>query len=149
MPHEIFLRQPQADPAIVFNARGDVATIGAKPVRPETLVGPIRRRYRVSQALWYTIGIIETLLMFRFVLRFIGANTKAGFTQFIYTTSAPFAGAFENVIDPVRVDGSVFEGSLLLAMAVYALLAWGIVRLLIMSRPISDGEAEERLEVQQ
>src|SRR5690349_11446126 len=77
-------------------------TIGAKPIQAETVVGPIRRRFRSSQAVWYILGIIEMLLFFRFFLKLIGANESAGFTRLINGASLPFAGAFENVVQPIQ-----------------------------------------------
>lgn len=124
-------------------------TIHAKPVKPEKVVGPIRRRFRSSQAVWYILGVIEILLFFRFFLKLIGANEAAGFTQFIYGASFPFAGPFVNVVASIRTGNSTFEWSVLLAMAVYALIAWGVIKLLIMSKPVSDAEANTKLESQE
>ena len=125
------------------------ATIGAKPINPQSVVSPIRRRFRSSQAVWYILGAIEILLFVRFFLKFIGANESAGFTRFIYIISYPFAGAFVNVVKPSVVDKSVFEWSLLLAMVIYALIAWGVVKLLVLSKPISDQEAHSKLDSQE
>jgi hypothetical protein len=94
------------------------------------------------------LGIIEVLLAFRFVLRLFGANAGAGFTNFIYTLSYPFAAPFIAVFNTTQVAGSAFEWTTLLAMAVYWLLAVGIVRLLTMSRPVTRREARYKLEQQ-
>ena len=124
------------------------ATIGAKVINPQNVVSPIRLRFRSSQVLWYILGFIETLLVLRFVLKFIGANVTAGFTQFIYVISAPFAGSFMNVVGVSQVGQSVFDWSILLAMAIYALIAWGVIKIIVMSKPISDQEAHTRLDSQ-
>lgn len=128
---------------------GENPTISAKPIYPEVVVGPIRRRFRSSQAVWYVLGVIEVFLAIRFFLKLIGANESAGFTRFLYTISYPFAGPFINVVNFTQVDKSIFEWSMLLGMAIYALIAWGVVKLLVMSKPVSDSEAHTKLDSQE
>jgi len=122
-------------------------TIGAKPINAQAVVSPIRLRFRGSQIVWYILGVIEILLLLRFVLKFVGANASAGFTQFIYMASSPFAGSFSNVVNSSQVGKSVFDWSILLAIIIYALVAWGIVKLFVMSQPVSDQEAHNKLDV--
>lgn len=105
--------------------------------------------YRGTQIVWYILGILEALLAFRFLLRLFGANPAAGFTDFIYTLSYPFALPFQAVFSATRVSGSVFEWTTLLAMLVYWLAAIGILRLLVMSKSVSTPEAAVKLEVQE
>jgi hypothetical protein len=102
--------------------------------------------YRGIQIVWYITGLIEAILAFRFILKLLGANPAAGFSSFIYGMSYPFAVPFLNVFRITHVRGSVFEWTTLLAMLVYWLIAWGIVKLLLMSKPVSAAEAAEELE---
>jgi len=108
----------------------------------------VRPLYRGTQVVWYIFYVIETLLVFRFLLRLIGANPDAAFTQFIYALSLPFAGPFLYVVPAMQVAGSVFEWTTLLAMLVYWVLAWGIVRLFVMGKPVSRAEADVKLQKQ-
>lgn len=128
--------------------QGGEATIGAKPINAQSVVSPIRHRFRSSQVVWYLLGVIEILLALRFVLKFIGANVSAGFTQFIYVISSPLAGSFMNVVNPSQVGKSIFDWSILLAMIIYALVAWGVIKFLVMSKPVSDQEAHNKLDSQ-
>ena len=105
----------------------------------------IKPLYRAKQIIYYLLGLIEVLLILRFLLKLFGANAAAGFTAFIYTVSGVFAKPFLFVFGISQAQGSVFEWSTLLAMAVYALVAWLIVRGLIMIRPMTTEEAERRL----
>lgn len=123
-------------------------TIGAKPISAQSVVNPIRLRFRGSQVVWYLLGLVEVILMIRFILELIGANQFAGFTRFIQAISFPFAGPFVNVVGSSRFGQGVFDWSLLLAALVYALVAWGLVKLLVMSKPVSDQEADSNLEDQ-
>ena len=93
----------------------------------------------------YLFGLLEILLAFRFVLKLTGANAAAGFTSFIYGTTAIFTAPFRAVFPTTAVSGSVFEWTTLLAIAVYALLGWGIAKLFVMSRTVSTPEAAQKL----
>lgn len=79
-------------------------------------------------------GVLEVLLAFRFVLKLLGANPSSGFVDFIYNLSAifvaPFTGIFNTSLANGAVTTSVFEPATLVALIVYALLAWGIVTLI-------------------
>jgi hypothetical protein len=102
--------------------------------------------YRGTQIVWYILGVLEMLLTFRFVLRLLAANPHAGFSSFIYTVSYPFATPFLNVFRATKVEGGVFEWTTLLAMFVYWLIAWGIVKMFFMSKTISTTEAATKLD---
>ncbi len=102
--------------------------------------------YRGTQVVWYILGLIEVLLAFRFGLRLLAANPEAGFSRFIYTISYPFAAPFLKVFNASKVDSGVFEWTTLLAMFVYFLIAWGIVKLFFMSKTVSTTEAAAKLD---
>ena len=104
--------------------------------------------YRGTQIVWYVLGIIEVLLVFRFALRLFGANPDAGFTSFIYGATYVFAAPFLSVFRITEIGGSVFEWTTLLAMLVYAILAYGIVKLLLLGKTVSTPEAAVKLNAQ-
>jgi len=105
--------------------------------------------YRGTQIVWYVLGLLEALLAFRFVLKFLAANPDAGFTQLIYGVTYIFAAPFLNVFRVTRVEGSVFEWTTLLAMFVYWLVALGIIKLFLMSKTVSTPEAAAKLDKQE
>ncbi len=107
-----------------------------------------RPLYRGTQVVWYIVGILEALLGFRFVLKLLAANPNAGFTDFIYSITYPFAAPFLNVFRVARVEGNVLEWTTLLAMLVYWLIAWAIIRLFVMSKSVSTPEAAAKLDEQ-
>lgn len=109
----------------------------------------IRPLYRGAQVVWYILAVIEVLLGVRFLLRLLAANPTAGFTKFIYGVSGVFAGPFLAVFRASRAQGNVFEWSTLLAMAVYALIAYLIVKAIVMSKPVSTMEADSKLNAQE
>lgn len=104
--------------------------------------------YRSTRFIWYIFYIIETLLALRFFLKLLGANPAAGFSTFIYKTSHFFVSPFQYVFGAPSVGQSVFEVSTLLALVVYWLAAWGIVKLIVMNRDVSPNEADANLEAQ-
>lgn len=105
--------------------------------------------YRGTQIVWYILGLLETLLLFRFVLKLLAANSGAGFTKLIYGSTNIFVAPFNNVFRMTRVEGSVFEWTTLLAMLVYWLIALGIIRLFLMGKTVSTPEAAVKLDRQE
>jgi hypothetical protein len=105
--------------------------------------------YRGTQVVWYILGLIEVLLAFRFVLKLLGANPAAGFSNFIYDVTYIFAAPFLNVFNITRVAGSSVEWTTILAMFVYWVLAMGIIRLFLMGKTVSTPEAAVKLDRQE
>lgn len=79
---------------------------------------------------YFLFGLIQVVLALRFVMLLLGANQDAGFVQMIMALSAPFMAPFIAVFGTTVMNGSVFEWSALLAVVMYALLAWGVVALI-------------------
>lgn len=102
--------------------------------------------YRGAQTVWYILGVLEALLAFRFVLKLLAANPNAGFSSFIYGVTYPFVAPFLAVFKVSRVEGNVLEWTTLLAMFVYWLIAWAIIKLFIMGKPVSTTEAAVKLD---
>jgi hypothetical protein len=105
--------------------------------------------YRGTQIIWYILGFIEIILLFRFVLKFLGANPDAGFSSFIYAITFVFASPFISVFRVTYVEGSIVEWTTLLAMFVYWVIAAGIVKLFLMGKTVSTPEAAVKLDNQE
>jgi len=92
----------------------------------------------LGNIVWYILGIVEILLAFRFVLKLLGANPNSGFVDFIYSVSGILTAPFDNIFNVASTKSgdihAVFEPSILVAAAVYALIAWGIVKLVNINR---------------
>jgi hypothetical protein len=84
---------------------------------------------RLVQAVWLVFGIIEGLLAIRFLLLLLGANRANDFAQLILGVSSPFVAPFFGLFGTPALGGSVFELHTLVAMLVYLLLAWVVVKL--------------------
>ncbi len=84
--------------------------------------------YRLRQGIYILFGFIEVLLAIRFILRLFGANAQAGFAQLIYGVTGPLVAPFQGLFGTVQSDASVLESASLVALVVYALVAWLIVK---------------------
>ncbi|MBX4205295.1 MAG: YggT family protein [Candidatus Doudnabacteria bacterium] len=91
----------------------------------------------LARFIWTILGIINALLAIRFILKLLAANPAAGFTNFIYAVTSPLVAPFQGVIRTSSAGGSTFEWFTLLAMVIYWLVAWAIVRLATVSRPMA------------
>jgi hypothetical protein len=85
--------------------------------------------YRITQLVYWIFGLIEGLIAIRFILRAFGANPSAGFAQFIYGITAPLVAPFFGLFSNPSSQGSILELHSIVALIVYALLAWLIGRL--------------------
>lgn len=100
----------------------------------------------IARLVTYAFAVVEVLIGIRFVLRLIGANGDAGFVRLIYSlTKAPMA-PFNAILGTDYVSGATIEWSALVAIAIYALLAWGIVELIRTVTPRRRSETVERVQ---
>ena len=113
--------------------RGETAYADSAVEEPVAADRPINVATRV---VWFVAGVLLILLAFRFVLALLGANPQNGFANFIYTTSHPFVAPFFNLFNYNVIQSGVsrFEIYTLIAMAVYAAIAWGLASLLNIGR---------------
>lgn len=88
----------------------------------------------VEYIFYFFMGLLEVLLAFRLVLKLMGASTVSGFVRLIYSLTGvfiiPFEGIFSRGFSQGLETTSVLEPSTLVAIIVYAVLAWGIVKLI-------------------
>jgi len=75
----------------------------------------------VHYIIYFVGGLLEILLLFRLVFKLTAADASSGFVSFIYAVTDFF-------VAPYAVF--VFEPGTVVAMAVYAFLAWGIAKII-------------------
>lgn len=85
---------------------------------------------KTTQIIWLLTGILEALIGIRFILKLLAANPQAGFARFIYGITSVFLVPFLPLFENPSANGWVLEVSSLVAMLVYALGAWGLVRVI-------------------
>ncbi|HEX2348948.1 MAG TPA: YggT family protein [Ktedonobacterales bacterium] len=89
--------------------------------------------YRFAQFIYVVFGVGITLIIIRVILKALAANPDAGFTSFLYGVTNPLVAPFQGIFaTPQAGTGSVFELSSIIAIIVYALIAWALVRLVVL-----------------
>jgi uncharacterized protein YggT (Ycf19 family) len=109
-------------------------TVQTKEVYPVTS----RRDQRVSKVQYFIqtlFGVLLVLLAVRIVLSLFGANPDNPFANFIYSVSNPFVAPFRGLFGyDLDYGVSRFEIETLVAMIMYGLLGWIIVRLVALGK---------------
>jgi hypothetical protein len=85
---------------------------------------------RAAQFVWLLFGILEGLLGLRFFLKLIAANPSNPFANLIYSFTDLFLWPFAGITGTPSTGGMVLEIHTLIAMVVYALVAWALVKLI-------------------
>ena len=87
----------------------------------------------IEYLIYFLFGVLEILLVFRLVLKFMGAGITSGFVNFIYNITnlftLPFEGIFRRGVNEGLETTSILEPATIVAIIVYAVVAWGIVML--------------------
>ncbi len=87
----------------------------------------------IERLIYFLSGIVEILLVFRLVFKFTGASHGSYFVDLIYSLTAflvmPFVGIFRSAVGTGIETTSILEPATIVAIIVYAVLAWGIVAL--------------------
>lgn len=101
---------------------------------------------RVSQVISFIFGAMIILIGIRVLLRLIAANPENAFAQFIYGITAPMIAPFATLTGTPSFDAAVLEVPSLIAMLVYALVAWGLIKLvwLLFYRPATREASSSR-----
>jgi len=105
----------------------DVPTYRA---RHEAGLGRYRAAGALSAVVNFVFAIIYAIVGTRIVLEVIGANEANRFKQFVDRLSAPLLAVFDGLLPDLRFEGFVLPLSFVFALVVYALVHYGIRRLL-------------------
>jgi hypothetical protein len=123
-------------PALATDEQADAAFLPVEEIE--------RTNARRSRAAWtarliyLVFGTVEILIAIRVLLKLIAANPASGFTRFTYGLTGTFVAPFRNIVTtPVAGNGATFEVSSILAIVIYVIFSWLIVRLflLLIERP--------------
>ncbi|GCE16040.1 hypothetical protein [Tengunoibacter tsumagoiensis] len=98
-------------------------------------------RYWIKSIVYFLLAVFEVIMALRLLFRFLGANQSNAFISFLYDLSHLFVGAFNGIFNDQTIGNTgVFEVSTVIAMLVYALIAWGLVSLgrVIFASTLSD-----------
>jgi YggT family protein len=125
--HEV-VHEEFVEPTPIHRAPGEAS----EHVESTVVDSPATRHaqiYRLQQAIYLFFGVLEVLIAIRLLLRLFGADPTAPFSAVIMAVTAPFVAPFVGVFPNTQAAGSVFEPASLLAIVIYALLAWLIAKI--------------------
>lgn len=99
-------------------------------------------RYWIATVTYFILGVLEIILALRLIFRLLGANMGNAFISVLYDLSHVFVGPFNGIFNDQAIGTrSVFELSTIIAMLIYALIAWGIVSLgRVVFAPVVSGQ---------
>jgi YggT family protein len=83
----------------------------------------------VSTLVNIVFGIIEFLLLLRFIFKFLVVNASTPFVAWIYATSASLVSPFAKILPDLKLGGFVVDFSTLVALLVYAFIGYLILRI--------------------
>lgn len=139
----------QSTPAQVTQTTRTVTPPPIQTEPPQKVYNQKKTIFRTYQVIWYILGVIEILLTFRLVLKMLGANISSPFVSLLYLGTDPLALPFSGIFGVnINQQGAALEWSTLVAMAVYALIAYAITQLMQLMKPTTPKEVEEKVDNQ-
>jgi len=107
------------------------------------VVNEATKSQKIEYVVYFIFSVLEILLAFRLILRLTGASLASTFVRLIYSLTnifiLPFSGIFSKGYTQGAETISVLEPATIVAIIVYIVLAWGVIKLV----RISSGEQQE------
>ena len=91
------------------------------------MVGPA---VRLTNATWFVVGLVDSGIAIRFFMHLLGASYDAAFVRFIYGVTLPLVAPFRGVFAESGQGTSILEPAAIVAILVYALMAWALIALI-------------------
>ena len=105
------------------NSSSQVRTTQREPEREQRIF-----TFKATQLVWLLFGVLEAMIALRIGLKLIGANAASPIAVFIYGFTDLFLWPFAGLTATPAVGGMVLEITSVIAMLVYALIAWALER---------------------
>ena len=91
----------------------------------------IQNNLKFRKMVFYILGAVEFFFAFQLIFKLLGANPENSFVAIIYTISgdfqAPVSGIFKIAVTRGIEIEPVLEPTTIIAMIVYAIIAYGVV----------------------
>ena len=121
------------EPDAVVASEVEPTTVVREPVAARS-AAVVTVEPRAIQVVYLVLGIIEALLALRLILRLLGANSANAFVGLIYNLTYPLIVPFTGIFAlPANLGVAGFELATLIAMVIYALIAYLIVAIIRIS----------------
>lgn len=105
------------------NRVSEVRTTQREPERERRIF-----TFKATQLVWLLFGILEALIALRIGLKLIAANPDSPIAAFVCSFTSLFLAPFAGLTQTPEAGGMVLEISSVIAMLVYALIAWALER---------------------
>jgi hypothetical protein len=97
---------------------------------PVSITEEGRYNFRAAAVVGFIVGVVDILIAARFLGKLFGASAQSAFVSFIYTVSGPLVAPFQGIFGNGGSKANSFETADLVAIAVYAVIGWGLVMLI-------------------
>src|SRR5579864_905813 len=97
---------------------------------PASIVEEGRYNFRAAAIVGFVVGVVDIFIAARFLGKLLGASAHSAFVNFIYQVSAPMVAPFTGIFGNTGTNTNTFETASLVAIAVYAVIGWGLVVLI-------------------
>ena len=87
----------------------EVSDVGNKQVVREktSTSSTAETRLTLTNGIYFILGVIEVFLLFRLILKLLGANPTSGFVNFVYGVSGFFSAPFRAIFSTTTTNGDV------------------------------------------
>ena len=97
---------------------------------PVSITEEGRYNFRAAAIVGFVVGVVDILIAARFLGKLFGASAQSAFVSFINTVSGPLVAPFQGIFGNGGSKANSFETADLVAIAVYAVIGWGLVMLI-------------------
>ena len=85
--------------------------------------------FKATQLIWLLLGLLGALIALRVLFKLIAVNAANPFAALLYAVTDFFVAPFASLIGAPAAGGMVLEISSIIAMIVYLLIGWALVRI--------------------
>lgn len=114
------------------NSQVGDTNVQRQTVRRETQTSGVVVAQRI---IWFFAGFIITVLALRVLLLVLAANQGNFFVDFVYALGGFFSAPFAGIFGSPSYGEFFFDTASVVAIVVYALVAWGLAKLITLTRP--------------
>ena len=116
--------------AIQQPATAPASAPASAPVQQTSITEESRYNFRAVAVVGFVVGIVDIFIAARFLGKLLGASAQSAFVNFIYQVSSPMVAPFTGIFGNTGTNTNTFETASLVAIAVYAVIGWGLVVLI-------------------
>ena len=99
--------------------------------------------FKASQVVGMLFGLLEAVIVLHILFKFFGANPNNPIAMLVTKISDLFLAPFTGLIASPTISGMVFELSSFIALIIYAVIGWAIVKLITVVFYRSHGPVEK------